>query len=186
MGGDRPPEGWVSHSGVIEPATTVADYAARGQAVSGSCRATGCNRRVQLDPEELCKQGLGRLDMEKVKRLWRCFRLDGCALSFHNEPARTPLRLAQFQGKPNVRVRLRCQGQDCKFYRVWRVEEMIAGLAKRRQGDERTEVEALGSMMTSACPLCKRTNWKAEILWVSMDTMGWKKLGERSFDHAGR
>jgi hypothetical protein len=122
--------------------------------------------------------------MRQVQGLWRCQRLDGCGLDFHNEPPLHPLRLDQFVGRPNVRVRLRCRGDRCKFFRVWRVEEMIAGLVKRRQGDDRTEIEALGKKMTAACPL-KRVNWTAEVLWVSTDTMGWKALGERSFEQRG-
>jgi hypothetical protein len=167
---------------VVEPAETVAAFAARGQAVKGTCRSGGCSRRVELDPKALCGVGLAQLSMRKVQGLWRCQRLDGCGLDFHNEPALHPLRLDQFVGRPNVRVRLRCRGDRCKFFRVWRVEEMIAGLVKRRQGDDRTEIEALGKKMTAACPLCKRVNWTAEVLWVSTDTMGWKALGERSFE----
>ena len=59
---------------------------------------------------------------------------------------------------------------------------MIAGLEKRGQGDGRTEVDSLGAMMTSACPLCKKVNWAAEIHWVDTSTMGWKALGERTFE----
>jgi hypothetical protein len=119
--------------------------------------------------------------MSQVKRLWRCQRIDGCGLDFHDEPPLNPLRLGQFVGRPNVRARLRCRGNGCTFYRVWRVEEMIAGLEKRRQGDDRTEVLGLGTKMTTACPLCKRANWTAELLWVSTTSQGWKTLGERSF-----
>jgi hypothetical protein len=35
--------------------------------------------------------------------------------------------------------------------------------------------------MTTACPLCKKVNWTAEILWVRTDSMGWKTSGERTF-----
>ena len=93
-----------------------------------------------------------------------------------------PLVLGQFVGRPNVRLRLKCRGDRCKFHRLWRVEEMIAGLEKRGQGGARTEVDGLGSKMTTACPMCKRVNWTAEILWVNTDTMGWKARGERSFE----
>ena len=41
---------------------------------------------------------------------------------------------------------------------------MMAGLEKRGQGGARTEVDSLGAKMTSACPMCKRVNWTAEIL----------------------
>ena len=127
MNADGPPPGWVSHGGAIEPASRVADYAARGQVVKGVCRATGCNRRVALEPKALCGAGLGLVSMDQVKSLWRCHRIDGCALGFHNEPPLNPLRLDHFIGRPNVRLRLRCRGDRCKFFRVWRVEEMIAG-----------------------------------------------------------
>ena len=67
-------------------------------------------------------------------------------------------------------------------FRMWRVEEMIAGLEKRSRGGDRTEVEALGGMMSSACPICKKVNWTAEVLWIDTGTMGWKSMGERSFE----
>lgn len=182
MPADAPPPGWVSHSGVLEPAPRVGDYAARGQVVKGVCRANGCFRRVELDPKELCGQGLGAITMDQVKRLYRCARLDGCSIDYHNEPPAARLRLDQFVGLPNVRVRLRCRRAGCKFFRVWRVEEMIAGLTKRQQGGSHTEIDALGPMMTSACPLCHRTNWGAEILWADTSTVGWRTMGERYFE----
>lgn len=174
--------GWTTDGGVVEPAEAVGAYAERGQVVKGVCRAKGCTRRVELEPANLCGQGLGRLTMRQIEKLWRCQRIEGCGLEFHKEKALNPLRLDHFVGKPNVRIRVRCRGNGCKFFRLWRVEEMIAGLRKRSQGDGRTEVEALGAMMTSGCPLCKKANWVAEVLWVNTDTMGWKALGERSFD----
>lgn len=174
--------GWVSTSGVIEPDERVAGYAARGQSVKGVCRTAGCTRRIELEPKELCGKGLSLLTMRQVQQMWRCQRIDGCGLDFHKEPPLYPLRLQPFVGMPNVRVRLRCRGTGCKFFRVWRVEEMIAALIKRGQGDGRTEVEALGAKMTSPCPACKKTNWTADVLWINTDTMGWKVRGEAAFD----
>lgn len=182
MATDAPPLGWTSRSGIVEPSEDVAGYAARRQMVRGVCRAQGCRRRVELDPTELRKVGLGQLAMRTVQKLWLCQRLDGCGLDFHSEPPLIPLRLEQFVGKPNVRLRLRCRGAGCKYFRVWRVEEMIAALQKRGQGDARSEVAKLSPMMKSPCPLCQRSNWTAEVLWVNTDTMGWRQLGERSFD----
>jgi hypothetical protein len=37
-------------------------------------------------------------------------------------------------------------------------------------------------MMSSACPMCKKVNWTAEVLWIDTATMGWKSMGERSFE----
>jgi hypothetical protein len=120
--------------------------------------------------------------MKTVEGLWRCGRLDGCCLEFHAEKPLVRLRLDRFVGRPNVRLRVRCQGNGCKFFRVWRVEEMIAGLTKRGQGNGHTEIGALGAMMTSACPMCGKVNWTAEVLWVDTSTMAWKSMGERSFE----
>ncbi len=180
---DLPP-GWTSTSGVVEPAARVSDFAARGQSVKGVCRSPGCFRRVELNAAALGRIGLGALPMSQVQRLWMCQRLDGCGLDFHAEPPLFPLRLEQFVGRPNVRLRLRCRAGGCKFFRIYRVEQMIEGLRRRGVGDGRTEVIALGAQLTGGCPACKRVNWTAEVLYVSPDTMGWKALGEASFDSA--
>jgi len=177
-----PPPGWVASGGVLTPSEDVAGYAARGQVVQGVCRGDGCTRRVKLEPRALCVAGLDRLTMSQVQKLWSCNRVDGCRLEFHKEPPLAPLTLGMFVGKPNVRVRVRCRRERCTFFRIWTVEEMIAGLAKRGHDGRRTEVERLGSMMTAPCTVCKRVNWAAEILWVNTDTMGWRALGERSFE----
>jgi hypothetical protein len=150
--------------------------------MKGQCRSDGCYRKVELDPKELAKRGFGALSMRRVQGFCRCQRLEGCGLEFHDGPADNPLRLMHFVGRPNIRVRVRCRGNGCKFFRMYKVEQMIAGLQKRRQGDERTEVAALGAMMTSPCSICKRSNWQAEVLYVNTDTMGWRANGEKTFD----
>jgi hypothetical protein len=178
---DGLPPGWTSSNGIVGPGERVADFAARGQPVKGVCRSQGCTRRVELDAAALCKGGLAALSMRQVQKLWMCQRLDGCGLDFHNEPPAIPLRLELFIGRPNVRLRLRCRGGGCKFFRLYAVEQIIAGLEQRKKGGGRTEVAALGALMTTACPTCKKTNWAAEVLYVDTDTMGWKALGEKSF-----
>lgn len=179
---DGPPAGWVANGNVLVPSPLVAAYAARRQVVKGVCRSKPCNRRIELDPLTMCGEGLGRLTMEQVQQLWRCNRLGGCAMEFRAERPEAPLVLGQFIGKPNVRLRLKCRGDRCKFFRVWRVEEMIAGLQKRGQGGNSTPVSELGAMMTTPCPLCKKANWTADVLWIETDTMGWRASGEGSFD----
>ena len=62
MSSEHPPAGWVSLGGVLEPGSRVADYAARGQRVKGTCRAKGCNRRVDLDPKALSETGYGTVN----------------------------------------------------------------------------------------------------------------------------
>jgi hypothetical protein len=178
--------GWTAENGLLSPSATVGGYAARGQSVKGACRAEGCSRRVELEPEHLCKLGYALLTMDKVQRLWRCHQLEGCGLSFHKEPALRPLRLGLLVGRPHIRVRLRCRGNDCKFHRVWRVEEMISGLAKRRQGDDSTDIDSLGAKMTAPCPICKKTNWEADILCANTESAGWRAQGERMFETTER
>ncbi|MDB5483337.1 MAG: hypothetical protein JWO83_4390 [Caulobacteraceae bacterium] len=182
MGFDGLAKGWTVRGGVVSPGERVADYAAREQGVQGVCRGRGCSRRLDLEPKALGAVGLGLLSMTVVKKMWQCQRPDGCRLDYHDTAPEAPLRLSQFVGRANVRLRLRCGGQGCKFHRVWRVEEMIAGLKKRGQGSEATQVDKLGGMMTSPCPLCKEAGWTAEVLWVDTGSMGWKVNGERSFD----
>jgi hypothetical protein len=181
---DRPPKGWTLSNGVVSPGDRVADFAARDQRVDGVCRARGCWRRVQLDPKVLSGAGLALLAMAAVERTWRCQRLEGCSLDFRAAPAELPLRLSHFVGRSNVRLRLRCRQPGCAVVRLWRVEAMIAGLEKRRQGGPSTRVADLGGMMTTPCPACKKANWLAEVLWIDTATMGWKVNGERAFDDA--
>jgi len=182
---DGLPEGWTSENGVVTASGTIAAYAARLQLVKGACREKGCSRRIEIDARHLCGRGLGRLSMQQIQDLYRCHRIDErCAIQWHAEPAQNPLRLGALVGKPNVRVRVRCRGNECKYFRVVRVEEMIAGLMKRKQGDEKTDVDALPKLMTSGCPICHKTNWAVEVLYVSTQTMGWRQMGERSFESA--
>jgi hypothetical protein len=179
---DGLPPGWTSINGIVGPGARVADFAAGGQAVKGVCRSQRCFRRVELDPNAISKSGLAALSMSQVQRLWMCQRLDGCGLDFPPEAPALPLRLELFVGRPNIRLRLRCRGGGCKFFRLYVVEQIIAGLARREKGGGHTEVSALGALMTTACPTCGKTNWAAEILHVDTGAMGWRALGERSFD----
>jgi hypothetical protein len=168
-------------SGVLEPAEQVAAYAARGQMIRGSCATKECNRKVRLDPKDLCGHGQGSLHMRQVEKLHYCHRLDGCALNFYADPKTPPLRLDWLTGRAHVRVRLRCRGNGCKYARVWVVEQMIAGLKKAGKGGGDTDVHELGRLMTAACPVCKKANWTADILWANTETLGWRQNGEKYF-----
>jgi hypothetical protein len=179
---DGLPPGWTNTNGIVGPGERVADFAARGQAVKGVCRSQGCFRKIDLDAHALCKMGLSALQMRQVQRLWMCQRLDGCGLDFHNELPALPLRLELFVGRPNIRLRLRCRGNACKFFRLYQVEQVIAGLEARKKGGGRTEVAALGALMSGPCPACGKSNWVAEMLYIDTSTMGWRALGEKAFD----
>ena len=185
MDGDCPP-GWGVFDGVLVPDVRVAAHAARGQSVKGICNHGGCRRSLTLDPEKLCRQGLGQLAMRDVQQLARCQLIGGCSMDFHAQPAERPLRLEQLVGKPNVKVRLRCRGDGCRFFRVHLVEAIIEGLVWRRQGNGLLEVEALAGKLTSACPRCGKVNWAVEIVWSGRDPAGYKTDRDRTLERLAR
>lgn len=159
------------------------DYAARGQVVRGNCRSDGCSRRVTIDPDEMVKAGLAPMYLRTLKTLWRCQRIaSGCGLEWHNEPPRRPLRLGHLTGKAHVRVKVACAGKACKFSRRFVPEQLIAGLIARGQGDEATEVDKLGAMMTAGCPVCGKANWRVHVLVADTQSMSWRDDQERTFD----
>lgn len=186
MTSDGPPAGWNAIDGALRPGVRVADYAARDQPTFGSCTSYGCKRSVKLDPKDMCGEGMGRLSMAAVQNLHRCNRMTGCGLSFRDGDMADEPCLSQFEGRPFVRVRLKCEADRCKFYRVWRVEEMIAGLIKRGKGNGFTRIGQLARLMTEPCPVCKKVRWGSDILWANTTTAGWRAAGEKLFDERAR
>jgi hypothetical protein len=61
------PPGWVAIDGTVQPSEVVAGYAAGHQVVKGKCTRSGCNRRVELEPGALCRDGLGAIAMLQIK-----------------------------------------------------------------------------------------------------------------------
>jgi len=178
---ENPPPGWISANGVLEPASQVAAFAARGQVVRGRCESKECARKVRIDPNDLCGKGQGLLKMRQIEQLHRCQRLDGCSLIFYADPSTPPLHLEWLTGRANVRIRLRCRGAGCKFARVWVVETMIEGLKKAGKGHGGTEVQALGKLMTQPCPVCRKVNWTADVLWANTETAAWRQSGAETY-----
>ncbi len=179
---EDPLKGWVSLSGILQPGGSVADYAIRLQRVLGSCHDEFCRRRVTIDCTELRRKGLGQVMMYQVKKLAVCNHIDGCTLQFHDEKPDNPLTLRHLLGRSNVRLRVACQGKDCKHFRIWRVEEMIAGLKEHDRGGDYTDVTALGGLLKAPCPTCKGERWRVEILMADRDSATWRTQGERYFD----
>jgi hypothetical protein len=65
---------------------------------------------------------------------------------------------------------------------MYKVEQVIAALERRKKGGGRTEVAALGALMSSPCTACRKTHWAAEICHVDSTTMVWRALGESYFE----
>lgn len=175
-------DGWKTFDGVLTPRPEVAAYAARGQTVKGVCREKGCFRKVEISPRQLCGQGMGLIQMKKVQSLYRCSRLDGCGLQFHDEPLHPRLTLGMLMGKSHVRVRVRCAAGACKFLRVWTAEEIVASLAKKGKDGTGADIHTLGQLMTTPCKVCKKVNWNADVLWSDTTAMGWRQQGEAVFN----
>lgn len=183
-----PPAGWVSLDGSLTPGMGVTHYAARGQNVRGSCAGRAnddCKRTVTIDAARLCSQGLGALGMDRIKRTYRCQRLDDCMLTFHDLEPDLPLTLSRLTGRAYVRIRLTCRG--CKLRRLFTAEEVVARLRAANKGDSGTRLDGLGGKISGACPnaACGKRNWQADVLWANVDTAGWRALGERVFDQTG-
>ena len=176
-----PPPGYVAFCGTIQPGSQVRDYAARGQVIKGYCRMKRCNRRVELDPQTLCNEGMALLDMSKLKPLWACSRVDGCALTWENEPPRVKLVLQQFIGVKEARIRLTCRTHQCEHARVFRAEAIIKGLLERKTGNDLTQVSELPSKTTAVCRRCGKADWAVDVLWADTATVGWRQDGEKIF-----
>lgn len=176
--------GYIEFCGTIQPGETITDHALRGQALKAICRAEGCYRRLNLDPVHLRRCGLGALTARKVQALFHCHRIDrSCGLDWLLERPAFPLALAPFMGLQHVRLRLACGTDRCPSQKVFRVEEVVAGLKARGQGDEGTTVDLVGSMMTTACPTCGKAAWSASLICADRNSLGWHQRGERVFDN---
>lgn len=175
--------GYIEFCGSIQPGETIADHALRGQTLKAICRAEGCYRRLTLDPAHLRRCGLGALTARKVQALFHCHRLDrSCGLDWLLERPAFPLALAPFVGLQHVRVRLACRTDRCSSQKLFRVEEVVAGLKARSQGDEQTAVDLIGAMMTTPCPTCAKAAWTAGLICADRNSLGWRSRGEGVFD----
>jgi hypothetical protein len=94
--------------------------------------------------------------------------------------------LSSFEGHPCVRIRVKCQADRCKFFRVWRVEEMERGLLKRGKANGFTRISELAPLTTEPCPLCRKVRWAVDVLWANTDSALWRGRGEAIFDDRTR
>lgn len=175
--------GYVQFCGSIQPGETITDHALRGQVLKAICRADGCFRRLTLDPDHLRRCGLGAISARKIQALFSCHRIDrSCGLNWLLERPARPLTLAPFLGQVHVRVRLACSTHQCASRKVFKVEEIVAGLRAKGQGDERAAVDAIGPLMTTPCATCGKVAWGASLVYADVNSLGWHQRGEGVFD----
>ena len=172
----KPPAGWQIASGILQADRTVRGYFTRHQAVSGRCHARDCRRTCHIDVDRLQADGLGALRMDQVKSLFRCARLDGCALVFHDDLKAESLKLSVLCGRPAVAIHLRCRG--CKELLKIAPEHMIARLQAEGKGGGDTEVRDLVGLLTGACKACGKVAWDVQVAWPNPATWGGRRTIE--------
>jgi hypothetical protein len=162
-----PPEGWTAIYGLLQPTTTIAGYAARGDEVKGRCHQRDCRRTCHIDMPRLVESGFGRVPIEAVKRLLRCSRIDGCAMDWFEERP-IGFRLDWLLGRPHVAIRFMCVG--CKFHRTALPDRVVAKLqAKGPSASNDATVEKLAKMPMEACKNCGKNNWRVDVLWPDVN-----------------
>jgi hypothetical protein len=170
----KPPAGWLIASGILQADRTVRGYYTRHQAVAGRCHARDCRRTCHIDIDRLHADGLGSLRMEQVKALFRCQRLDGCALVFYDDMKAESLKLDKLCRRPAVALLLRCR--ECKELRRIAPETMIARLRAEGKGGGDTEVRDLAALLTGACKACGKVSWNVQVAWPDPETWGGRRM----------
>lgn len=170
----KPPAGWHIASGILQVDRTVRGYYTRRQDVVGRCHARDCRRTLHLDIKRIHADGLGALTIDKVKQLFKCQRLDGCALVFHDDLKGESLKVGALLRRPAVGLALRCAG--CKAVRKIAPEHMIARLQAEGKGGADTEVRDLAGLLSGSCKACGKVAWNVQVAWPDPQTWGGRRM----------
>jgi hypothetical protein len=170
----KPPAGWLIASGILQADRTVRGYHTRRQGVSGRCHARDCRRTCHIDVARLHADGLGALRMDQVKALFRCGRLDGCALAFHDDLKAESLKLATLCRRTAVTVQLHCRACGARLKIA--PEQMIVRLEAEAKGGADTEVRDLPGLLSGACKACGKTAWDVQVAWPNPETWGGRRM----------
>ncbi len=161
----RPPAGWViAHGGVLSPDLTVAGYLARGREVRGNCYQRDCRRHCHLDFARLAQRGLGGVWVHELKPLFKCSRMDGCALEFHEQYG-VELTLSMLAGRDYVHLRIACA--KCRRAKLVKPAVVIARLVAEGTGGHDTPLEKLAGTIRGACPACHAKQWDVTAYWLT-------------------
>lgn len=174
----KPPAGWLIASGILQADRTVRGYYMRRQDVAGRCHTRDCRRTCHVDIKRLHADGLGSLRMDQVKSLYRCQRLDGCGLDFHDDLKAESLKLDRLCRRPAVGILLRCCG--CKVARKISPEHIIEVLKAEGIGGPETEVRDLSGLLSKPCKACGKTTWEVQVAWPDPETWGGRRMIDRA------
>lgn len=175
-----PPPGWTLASGMLQPDRSIAGYALRGQDVNGRCYQRDCRRSCHIDHKRIIERGLGALQIEQVKRTFRCSRLDHCAIEWHEDLKAESVQLGFLAGRAAVVLVIRCAG--CGASLEVPPEAMIARLVADKRGGATTRTHELPDLLSGACKACGKTQWTVAVKWPDPNTWG----GQRAIDLAAR
>lgn len=165
----RPPAGWlIAHGGEFSPDLTVAGYFARRREVRGLCRQRDCRRSCDIDCERLTHQGLGALRVHELKPLFKCGRLGGCALEFHEQYG-IELSLSMLAKLEPVYLRITCA--KCRKPRLARPAAVIARLIAEGTGGHDTPLEKLAGLIRGPCPACETKRWEVAAFWLDKNRL---------------
>lgn len=126
------------------------------------------------------------LPASKVMDTFKCARLDGCSLEFHEEPQQV-ITLRDLTGRDYVGVEIRCA--LCGEKRVTTVEALIFRLKKAGRGDETTSIKAVAPLLKAGCRKCKGLRWEVSYLWYNPNQPTvpfWKQDLQKRIDEAQR
>lgn len=159
----NPPPGWTVANGQLEPDRTVSGYLARGCEVRGRCHLRDCRRTCHLDFARMVQLGQGKLSVRDLLPTFKCVRLGGCALDFHEEGGMEPT-LGSLQHRGHAAIRFGCLG--CRRAVVVRPAQVLAKLTATGAKDPYdTPLSKVGGYVTRPCPHCKGRRWNVDVLW---------------------
>lgn len=172
------PPGWflMDHALVADP--TLKGYLDRNQSVHGQCVGQDCRRKASMDLRELMRLTGPNLHVKKVAAYMRCARLEGCRFTFTRLEPRCDIPLDRFAGRPNVRLRLRCEACQCFTHR--KVDAVIAWLTTTGQGGKHTWISDVERLLTARCG-CGGKSWTIQVAIYDTAHPRWRRDGEAVF-----
>ncbi|WP_374346560.1 hypothetical protein [Phenylobacterium sp.] len=163
--GNRPPPGWIIDSGRLAEDPRVVGYIQRNCAVRGHCQQRECKRSVYLALDQMQKDGQGLLPMRQVLQTLRCNKLNGCAISWMEEPSLRPT-LGMIAHRDHIAIEIRCIGPCKSPAFVTTVAAFIARVQAAKTGGPETLIAQLTEAIPEPCAKCKDTRfWRAGVLW---------------------
>jgi hypothetical protein len=135
--------------------------------------------KASMDLRELLRITGPALHIKKIADYMRCSRLEGCRFRFTRLEPRCDIPLDRFAGRPNIRLRVRCNHCFCFTHR--KVDAVIAWLTTTGQGSQRSWISDVERLLTARCG-CGGSSWKIEVIIFDTRNERWRMRGEAVFE----